>query len=63
MRNIKIRRFHPNWFSRGEMRRDRFGGYVPYTDYCQVVSKYKQEISRLKETIVRTRMKEAGLGD
>jgi hypothetical protein len=57
-RNIKIRR--KTQFL-NIMEDHRHGGYVPYTDYCQVVSQLNKQISRLQKTIVRDRMKDLGV--
>lgn len=60
-REIRPQRLHPGYYTNCEMFPDIHGGYVPYTDYCLKVSQLKAEISRLKDTIVNTRMKEVGV--
>lgn len=60
MRKIHIRRFNPASSGKG-MVPEIHGGYVPYTDYCLATSRLNRKISRLQDTIVKTRMKEVGV--
>lgn len=59
-KRIHIRRYRSTGFG-DSMVEANDGGWVPYTDYCRMVSRLKEETSRLKDTIVKARMKEVGL--
>jgi len=61
MRNIKVKRM--NSAIGNLMYQSYDGGWVAYTDYCQMVSRLNKKISRLEETIIRTRQRELGISD
>lgn len=61
MKKINIRRYNPNKEQANSMHLANHGGWVPYTDYCRKVSRLEAKISRLQETIIRSKMGEVGM--